>query len=47
MAEVYKQAQRVWIWLGEARQYTLPAITEMHRLVRVLSGSDTSAFRRD
>jgi hypothetical protein len=42
MAEVYKQAQRVWIWLGEARQYTLPAIKEMPRLIKVLTGYDGS-----
>ena len=48
MAEVYRQAQRVWIWLGEARRYTLPAITEMPRLVRVLSSNDSSSvFQRD
>jgi hypothetical protein len=47
MAQVYKQAQRVWIWLGEARQYTLQAITEMPTLVKVLSSHDDgSAFHR-
>jgi hypothetical protein len=48
MAEVYKQAQRVWIWLGEARKYTLPAIKEIPRLVRALSGDHrSSTFQRD
>jgi hypothetical protein len=48
MAQVYKQAQRVWIWLGEARQCTLQAITGMPTLVKVLSGHDSwSASHHD
>jgi hypothetical protein len=42
MAEVYRRAQRVWIWLGEAHHCTLRAIIEMQRLVRALSSNNTS-----
>jgi Heterokaryon incompatibility protein (HET) len=48
MAEVYRRAQRISIWLGEAHHCTLRAIIEMQRLVRALSSNNTSrSFQRD